>query len=157
MAESTAPAASPRRTKRLLLFGGVGLLLVVLVAAALMLWQRGAAAAPGPAERAAVSPSGVVALEPFLVNLADRDSQRFARVTIRLLVDAKEEAEAIAADPVKQARLRSTVLELLTLETADRLTTADGKNALKKTIAERATSVLGQRVHDVLFTDFVVQ
>jgi flagellar basal body-associated protein FliL len=47
---------------------------------------------------------------------------------------------------------------LLTQQTAAGLQTADGKAALKKTIAERATGIVKPaEVSDVLFSDFVVQ
>ncbi|HSK10819.1 MAG TPA: flagellar basal body-associated FliL family protein [Vicinamibacterales bacterium] len=131
-------------------------MLVVLAAAAFtLLWQRSAPA--HAADEVAHVAAGIVPLEPFLVNLADPNARRFARVTVRLLVGTAEEAEAIAADPVRQSRLRSATLEILAQETAGGLVTPDGKAELKKAIGERGSSVLGLRVHDVLFTDFVVQ
>jgi flagellar FliL protein len=92
------------------------------------------------------------------VNLADKDAQRFVRVTLRLVVETKEEAKEIEENEVATTRLRSAILEVLTQQTADKLTTPDGKEQLKKAIAERSVPVLGgKKVLDVLFTDFVVQ
>jgi flagellar FliL protein len=113
----------------------------------------------------ASSETGAVVLEPFLVNLADKDASRFLRVSLQLVVDHKELAEAMnakgeegAEHAVTKARLRSSILELLTTKTSDALVTTEGKAALKKEIASRATGILGEaEVVDVLFTDFVVQ
>lgn len=156
MAEPT-PVTTRRRGSKTILLAVVAVLFVGLVGAGVTIWLRGRAASPEAAENPARTASGVVPLESFLVNLADRQAQRFARVTVRLVVDTKEDAAAIAADPVRQARLRSAVLEILALQTADQMVTADGKTQLKKTIADRGSNVLGQQVRDVLFTDFVVQ
>jgi len=101
---------------------------------------------------------GIVPMDQFLVNLADKDAQRFVRVTLRLVVETKEEAKEIEENEVAKTRLRSAILELLTQQTAEMLTTPDGKAQLKKSIAERSVPVLGgKKVLDVLFTDFVVQ
>lgn len=156
MAESTPVTKRQRGTKWVLIAVGV-VLLVGLVVAALTLWPRQGGAPSQAAANPARTATGIVPVEPFLVNLADPQAQRFARVTVRLVVDTKEEADAIVADPVRQARLRSAILEILTLQTADRMVTADGKTDLKKAIVEHGSGVLGQQVRDVLFTDFVVQ
>ena len=52
---------------------------------------------------------------------------------------------------------RSAILELLTTKTAEELMTADGKTALKKEIAERASKAFRFKVNDVLLAEFVVQ
>jgi flagellar FliL protein len=95
---------------------------------------------------------GIAALDPFVVNLADAGGQRFIRLTLRLVLEKKHDAEELGEDELARARVRSSILELLSLQTADR------KAELKKTIAERATHALGHaKVVDVLFTEFVVQ
>lgn len=101
---------------------------------------------------------GMLALEPFVVNLADAGGTHFLRVSIRLLVDDRERTEHIQKNEVVLTRLRSAILELLTQQTAERLITPEGKEALKKAVATRAAPVLGDaKVSDVLFSDFVVQ
>jgi flagellar basal body-associated protein FliL len=55
-------------------------------------------------------------------------------------------------------QLRSAILDLLTVQTSDLLTTPDGKAALKKSITERLSPLVeGAEVQDVLFSDFVIQ
>jgi flagellar FliL protein len=153
MTEPTATTGKRGRARLVLLAAAFVLIVGLAGTPAFFLWRSAPA---HPADDVAAA-AGVVPLEPFLVNLADPGAHRFARVTVRLLVGTVEEAEAIGADAVRQARLRSATLEILALGTAERLVTPDGKAALKKAIGERASSVLGLRVHDVLFTDFVVQ
>jgi flagellar basal body-associated protein FliL len=52
---------------------------------------------------------------------------------------------------------RSAILELLTTKTAEELMSAEGKTALKKEIAERASKAFRFKVNDVLLAEFVVQ
>ena len=102
--------------------------------------------------------SGIVSFEPFIVNLADTQAQRFLRISVRLIVGEEEEAKHIQESEVQVMRLRSAILEVLTAQTSDRIVTAEGKTALKKEIAERAAHILEHvEVSDVLFSDFVVQ
>lgn len=147
----------PRKKKKWFVLAAAGVL--VVGAAGVVTWQIRGHAAPGTPEptHEAEGPTGMITPEPFLANLADRGVSRFAKVTVRLVVESKEEAEVLAEDIVKQARLRSAILELLTEQTADYLVTSEGKEDLKKAIAARAAKTLGCKVHDVLFTDFVVQ
>lgn len=121
-------------------------------------WKQSTASAAGheppPAKE---KPAAVLALEPFLVNLADPQASRFLRVTVRLLVEDGDFAHEFAGDEVHKARVRSAILEVLTTKTSDVLVTAEGKTALKEAIAKRSSEVLKLEVTDVLFTDFVVQ
>jgi flagellar FliL protein len=101
---------------------------------------------------------GMVPFEPFLVNLADEGGQSYLRVTLSLLVGSEEEAKALEAKPVTLTRLRSALLEVLATQTAEQVSTAEGKVALKHAITEKVDSLeLDIEVHDVLFSDFVVQ
>lgn len=151
------------RVKKLLLNVLIGLLLAAAGGASVWFWTRGAqAAAPQDEEPApaAINPadSGMVSLEPFLVNLADPEAPRFLRATVSLVVGPKARAEELAGDQLTMARVRSTVLELLTTQRASALVTPEGKAELKRAITERVTAVIGRaQVHDVLFADFVVQ
>jgi flagellar protein FliL len=104
------------------------------------------------------SDRGILGLEPFVVNLADPNATRFLRATVQLVVHDELEAEKLKKTPAAMMQARGAILELLTVQTADNLVTPDGKAALKKAIAERATAALDDtKVLDVLFSDFVVQ
>ena len=122
--------------------------------------EGGEAEADAPAHDPAV-----VALPPFTVNLADKESTRYLRTTVSLLINDAEKAATLsgggehksAGEPARIAMARSAILELLTTKTADELMTAEGKVALKKEIAERASKAFKFKVNDVLLAEFVVQ
>lgn len=167
MSETATPAAKAGKKSGVVKW--IVLVFVVLLAvgggagAAWWFFVRTAATAEAGKAEPAHHPAkprgdGIIPLDQFLVNLADKDAQRFVRVTLRLVVETAEEAKEIEEDEVAKTRLRSAILELLTQQTADTLTTPEGKAQLKKAIAERSTPALdGKKVLDVLFTDFVVQ
>ena len=153
--------------KKILLFGTLGLLLLGGAGGGAWWWfSRNAAAhaaAAGQPDAAAaaqseLSNSGVLALEPFLVNLADAEAPRFLRATLGLVIVDKEHAAHLAEDVVARARIRSAVLELLATQTSADLVTPEGKAALKKAILASAAAIVTEaKVVDVLFSEFVVQ
>lgn len=116
-------------------------------------------------EEGAAHEPAVVALPTFTVNLADKDATRYLRTTVSLVVKDAEKAASLsgegshkpAGEPVRIAMARSAILELLTTKTAEELMSAEGKTALKKEIAERASKAFRFKVNDVLLAEFVVQ
>jgi flagellar FliL protein len=101
---------------------------------------------------------GMLAFEPFLVNLADEGGQSYLRVALSLLVGSEAEAKALEGKPVVKTRLRSAILEVLSTQTSALVSTAEGKAGLKKAIVEKIQTLeLDTEVSDVLFSDFVVQ
>jgi flagellar basal body-associated protein FliL len=100
----------------------------------------------------------MVGFEPFLVNVAGSGSNRFLRLSLRLLVNGPAQAARLDLDEVAKTRVRSAILELLAAQRAEALITPDGKATLKREIAEQSAGVVdGIEVLDVLFTEFVVQ
>lgn len=166
MSKNAPPAESPapKRSRR-------GIILIATIALVLLLGGGGAAywmlagpstdgeAAPAEGEAAApTGPGAVIPLDAFIVNLADPGGGRFLRVTVSLVVQDEAHAKEIEESGVLKMRVRSRILELLALQTADRLVTPEGKAELKKAIAEGAsTASEGLHVTDVLFSEFVVQ
>ena len=103
-------------------------------------------------------PPGIVAFDPFIVNLADGGGSRFLRLTLKLVVPGEETAKELEEDDVTRSRVRSAMLELLTQQTAESLVTPEGKAELKTQIAEQASHAMHDtEVLDVLFSEFVVQ
>jgi len=158
MSTTPAPAAAapPKKKGRALLFIVLGLVVLGGGGGGFWWWKHSATAAeatPKPKKEA----TGIFALEPFVVNLADREASRFLRVTIKLVVESEHEAKEIEEHPVSKSRIRSAILELLSAQTSTHLVTPEGKAELKKLLAERATEVAHTEIRDVLFTDFVVQ
>jgi flagellar FliL protein len=161
-APAAAPAAAdaPKKSRKgLFIIAGVALV-AVLGGGGAAYWMffanAPAAEAAEPAEEA--GPGAAVALDPFVVNLADAGGTRYLRVSLSLVVADEAHAAEVAESEVTRARIRSAVLELLSLQTADRLITPDGKAEVKKAIAEAAShAVADLHVSDVLFSEFVVQ
>jgi flagellar protein FliL len=155
-------ASAPRRRGRWVLFVFVLLALLGGGGASGWWWMHHRAEAGDGHEAEATPPapdrSAILPLEPFVVNLADRDASRYLRVSLRLVIADKRQLHAIEADAVRMTRVRSEILESLSECTAGELVTAEGKAALKRSIAERASALLQDtQVTDVLFTEFVVQ
>lgn len=181
MATSTNPnqpsESASSRPFRLLL----GLLLLVAVAAAsiagtwfFMNWQQAHNANPvqlgvghssqpsviAGSELAVKPPTPIfVPLEPFTVTVEDEQSERILRTGITLR----------AEDDLTRTRIerympevRSRIIMLLSAQSPQSLRSAEGRNAIAQGIAQAVNKPFfplpdGQRVTDVLFTEFVVQ
>jgi flagellar FliL protein len=101
----------------------------------------------------------VLHLEPFVVNLADPEGDRFLRVGIDLGLEQElGEHKRAGQSEMPIARTRDTILMILTTCKADALMAPAGKATLKdeltKALQERAPE-LG--VREVYFTEFLVQ
>jgi flagellar FliL protein len=165
--EAAAPAA-PTKSRKGLVMATIALV-VLLGGGGGAYWKFVAHKAPvdpkaeeakAKAEEKAKHEASAVAVpfEPFVVNLADPGGTRFLRVTLSLVVHEAEKAKELEEAGVHQMKVRSAILELLSLQHADRLITPDGKSELKKTIAEAADKAVAElHVSDVLFSEFVVQ
>ena len=109
-------------------------------------------------EGEAAEGGALLSLDVFTVNLADTEAQRFLRTTVQLVIDGDEAAaKEIEEAKLPVIRVRSAVLELLSSQKSADIATPEGKNALKKAIAEKAAKALHHEVLDVLFSDFVIQ
>ena len=163
MSETTAAIPAPKRSnKKLLIIGGSVVIVLAIAGGAAFWWSQKAQAHTADAEAPAAPAEsheerGIVAFEPFVVNLADAGVSRFLRVKVQLLVANAEEAEAIEKSTVKLSQARAIILELLTTQTSEVLVTSQGKAELRKLISEAVGKSLHIEVADVLFSDFVVQ
>jgi flagellar FliL protein len=115
---------------------------------------------PAAASALVGAPKYIVHLEGFTVNLADPEETHFLRATIDLgidrLPDGATKEKVASAMPV--ARIRDSILSVLTVCKADGLLTPEGKAQLKKNLLEalnRSVPELG--IRDVYFTEFLVQ
>jgi flagellar protein FliL len=159
----TAPAApaAPKKSRK-------GLLIILTAVVVLLLGGGGGAywfflRDPGTAEAAEKepekpAPTGIIALEPFVVNLADPSGSRFLRVTVSLVVPDEAAAKEFEENEVEHMRVRSSILELLAQKQSSELMTPAGKDALKKSIKESVRHAAHElEVADVLFSEFIVQ
>lgn len=104
-----------------------------------------AAGAEKSGKRDAKSAPPFLAIEPFTVNLADRDASRYAQITISLELE-----EAKAADLVKAylPAIRSNVLLLLSAKTSAQLIEPQGKVELAREIHREVLRPLGIEVEE---------
>jgi flagellar FliL protein len=101
----------------------------------------------------------VLHLEPFVVNLADPESDRFLRVGIDLGLDQElGEQDRAGQSALPIARARDTILMLLTTCNADTLTAPEGKVKLKEELTQALRERVPKlRVKEIYFTEFLVQ
>jgi flagellar FliL protein len=81
-----------------------------------------------------------VTLEPFVVNLADRESERYAQVGVVLEVEGKEIEGKLSA---KMPAVRNQILLLISSKPAAELTTREGKERLAAEIALASARPIG--------------
>jgi flagellar FliL protein len=86
-----------------------------------------------------------VPLDPFVVNLADRDVDRFAQVGITL-----ETEDAHAGDTIKAylPAIRNNILLLLSRKTSQDLAGAEGKERLAKQVLRASVLPMGIELED---------
>jgi flagellar FliL protein len=99
--------------------------------------------------------SRLVALEPFVVNVAGDGYPRFLKLKIELeatSTDAKTELE------MRVPQVRDTTILLLASKRMPEVTEFEGRALLKDDLRDRINDILGSgAVASVLFTEFVVQ
>lgn len=105
-------------------------------------------------------PIAVIRLEGFTVNLADAEENHFLRITIELGLDrVPPPAERDKPNSgLPMARIRDTIMTVLTVCKAETLLSPEGKQQLKKNLMDalnRDNPELG--VREIYFTEFLVQ
>jgi flagellar protein FliL len=88
-------------------------------------------------------PPSFVALDPFVVNLADKESDRFAQVGLSLQVEDAPVAEEIKS---YMPAIRNAILLILSHKTSDELLSPEGKEKLATEIKWGATRAMGYEV-----------
>jgi flagellar protein FliL len=137
----------------LVLLGGGG-----FVAFKLRPASHDAQALAGAPADAGLEEPGSVAPEPFVLNLADPEGDRFLRLALRILLDRGSVAERLTADVLELARVRDRLLTVLSSKTADQITSFEGKEDLRAELARAVAPLFGEaKVLDVYFTEFLVQ
>jgi flagellar FliL protein len=155
--EDAAPPAPKKGKKKLLIIVGAALLVLGLAGGGTVFWlkKKAAAAAEAAADEethAAATPKRdphaapvFVPLEPFTVNLADRDAERYAQVGVSL-----ELGDAKAGDQIKvyMPVIRNNILMVLAHKTSHELLERDGKVKLSQEIQRETARALGLAVDD---------
>jgi len=157
-AEAVAPTKGGGKKKLILIIGAVLALVLVGGGAAVMLLKKKAPAEDGEegAETAEVAhkpkakaksdaPPTFVPLDPFTVNLADKDVDRFAQIGVTLQVDDPKFADQLKA---YMPAIRSNILMVLSHKTATELLTREGKDKLGKDIMREAVRPMGIEIEE---------
>jgi flagellar protein FliL len=155
----TAVPTMPGKSSKL---GIIPAVLLALAIGGAVTWllgshDRGEAAAGNKAEK--LSPA-IVHLEGFTVNLADKEGNRFLRVSMDLAIDHVP-PPATRDKPfsgLPMSRMRDSILSVLTVCKSDALLTAEGKERLKtdlRVALNHDNPELG--VREIYFTEFLVQ
>jgi flagellar FliL protein len=112
-------------------------------------------AAEAETDRGGGKSNGILALEPFIANLADDGGRRYLKATFQIDFGKSE------VPPTMQARLpqvRDLLLTLFTSKTFDDVRTPEGKQQLREEIIARVNQVLDRDLAKaVYFTEFIVQ
>lgn len=97
----------------------------------------------------------VFALKPFVVNLADKKSRRYLKVTMKLELSNEELLEEVDK---RRAQLRDVVLTMLSSKTAAEIGSMEGKFLLRQDIIKRVNvNLVTGKVTKVYWEEFVVQ
>jgi flagellar protein FliL len=156
-AEAAAPQGGGKK-KLIMILAAVLVLVLVGGGAAVMLLKKkpaedgedGAEATETHAPKAKAKPKSdhpptFVPLDPFTVNLADKDVDRFAQVGVTLEVEDPKFAEQIKA---YMPAIRSNVLMVLSHKTAAELLSREGKEKLAKEIIRESVRPMGIELDD---------
>jgi flagellar FliL protein len=162
MAEKPVEEVAPPKSR----FGwkiiviGVAVILIVASAStyAVLKYLRGAATTAAAEKVKKETVLGALNLEPFLVNLADKDAVRFVKVTFRLGISEKGAEEEIGKNNVFLAAARDSILTLLTAKTSEEILTLEGKEKLRQEVQARLNPMMPKgKILEVYIVDFVVQ
>lgn len=167
---SSSHAPQPRASKKrlVLLLGAVAALLGVGGVVAMRVLGRGPAAEEAPRGELLVGDSqapghlpedpGVVALDPFVVNLADREGDRYMRCTIRLVLEDEAGAKQLSASDIEITKLRDRIMLVLTSKRAQQAASHAGRQELRRELREAIQPLLDETpVIDVFFTEYLIQ
>jgi flagellar FliL protein len=159
-----APKAGGKKKLLVILAAAVLLLGVAGTAAVVILKKRAAEAAAAeegddnaaalaangahakaPAHDPHAKPPAFVPLDPFVVNLADRDADRYAQIGVVLQVPDEHASEDIKG---YLPAIRNNILLLLAYETSEDLAGREGKERLAKAIRRESLKAMGYEVED---------
>ncbi len=167
MANAAAGAPKKGGFKKLAVFGVVGLLATGAGAAVplfLTAREAGAAKAHAPAGEAHGAAAAKPAFVPFgdaVVNLSEERLTRYLRVKLVLVVGQAEEKEMTEEVTKNKAILKNWLISYLSDKSLKDVNGTANVNRLRREIQEQFNSLLGagkvDKVHDVLFEEFVVQ
>ena len=151
---SASPAA--KKSNLPLYLGG---LLIVTCAVGGGAWEF-ARHAKTPEKQKATAPEikSVLHLENFVVNLADKEENRFLRIGIEIGLGERAEKSSESGVDSSVPRVRDAALAVLSRWRSETLLATEGKAKLKEELLQAFQQrVPGLNVREVYFTEFLVQ
>jgi flagellar FliL protein len=91
------------------------------------------------------APPVFIPLDPFTVNLADRDTDRYAQIGLSLQVDDVKVGDELK---VFMPAIRNSILLILSHKSADQLLSLDGKTKLAEEIKREAARAMGYEIEE---------
>lgn len=102
--------------------------------------------------------TSVMHLEPFVVNLADQEENRFLRIGVDLGLESAPAKDGKGEGGVPTARIRDSILGVLSTWHSDALLAPEGKEKLKEELLKALQARVPElSIREVYFTDFLVQ
>ena len=142
-------------SKLIIILGGVIIVVVIAAAAATFFLLRGGALTAGPAAPVQLPETVIWPMEPFIVNIADTNGERYLKIALQLEVT---DQSVVPELELFKPKLRDVVLDLLATKTYRELMDITGKQRIREDIASRFNALLNRgRVRTVFITDFVIQ
>ena len=94
-------------------------------------------------------------LKPFVVNLADKKSRRYLKVTMKLELSNED---LLGEIDKRRAQIRDVILTMLSSKTVEEIGTMEGKFLLRQDIIKRVNvNLVTGQVTKVYWEEFVVQ
>ncbi len=114
---------------------------------------KGKSAGPVHAEAKMNTKVVLVALDPFVLNLAEQG--RFLKMSVQLEMNDESYQQAVN---VRIPLLRDATITLMSSKSADSVSSPEGKFQLKDELLLRANQVMGRDVFkNLYFTEFIMQ
>lgn len=171
------PVAKPGRKKKIIIYGGIGLAVIVAVALAVFFFFNPSKTGVGKDNTAVQAKEGghgggkegghggkesgkggsplTFALDPFILNLADIESNKYLKISITLEFDAPRTTQD-AEQRVPQ--IRDAMILLMSSLTYGDIHSVAGKITLQSEVQNRISRIVEPgTVKRVYFTDLVVQ
>lgn len=96
-----------------------------------------------------------VPIETFILNLADKDKNKYLKISMELLITSEEVKAEIDKS---MSKIKDIIVVYLSAKTFDDVKSVEGKLQLKAEIMKRINSVLKKgNIKEIYFTEFVVQ
>jgi flagellar FliL protein len=106
-------------------------------------------------EKTVAKKEATVEMEPFVVNLAGAQPQRYLRASLSLVLNNGHDKQSVKQST---SRLRHELIMLLSSKTAESLLAAEGKSELREQVVERINTAAGEElVYEVYFREFLIQ